>query len=330
MIYTVTLNPSIDYYMELDDFYAGGLNRSRSESVRAGGKGINVSLMLKDMDIDSVAAGFIAGFTGEEIIRVLKEKGIRSEFVSIPGQNARINVKVNSKGGLETEINGKGLSVTNDDIGRLYEKLDMLVSGDILILSGSVCEGAGEDIYADMVTFAKSRGAVTVVDASGPLLKKAIDKGPFMVKPNLAELTELFADEERVLTADTVSSVEEYRKRRMITEDRIIEYAGRIKKKGVSLVIVSLGENGAILTDTDGNVYKQDIPAKHEYSKDTAAGSTAGADGDKGIVSTVGAGDSLLAGFTAEYFYGSKDPVKALKKGVYMGTVTALGGGLHR
>ncbi|MCR5594566.1 MAG: 1-phosphofructokinase family hexose kinase [Lachnospiraceae bacterium] len=302
MVYTLTLNPSIDYYVELDTLMVGGLNRSKGEYMCAGGKGINVSLMLKSLGIESTAIGFIGGFTGDEIQRSLKDKGIKSDLTITESGCSRINVKISSAGGLETEVNGKGVIVSKEDIDRLYDKLGELKKSDILVISGSVCEGFDENAYAGIVSFLADRNVYTIVDASGPLLKNAAKAGPFLVKPNLCELAGLY----KTGAGDA------------ITGDEIITYAKRLIEEGVKNVLVSMGEYGALMVTENMEIYKEGIP---DIRTDNRAKSN--------VVSTVGAGDSLLAGFIAEYFYGSHKYEDALKKAVHAGTLTALGLGLH-
>ena len=339
MIYTLTLNPSIDYYISLDTLLIGGLNRADAESVRAGGKGINVSLMLKKLGVDSTALGFTGGFTGEEIRGQVRDKGIKEEFIDVPGQCSRINVKVMSGHGAgsagymngsgqpgersegvaaggfqitETQINGLGITVSDTDIARLYGKLDSLMSGDILIMSGAPCRGLDENVYADIIDRLSSKGVKLILDTSGASLKKAAAKGPFLVKPNVDELMELYRDE---ITADRMKAVNEgadIRQMIGIRREDIIRYAGMLQAAGAQNVLVSMGADGAILVADDGNTYEAPVPPMEESQ----------------VSSTIGAGDSLVAGFTAEYFCGSGDYGASLNKGVYAGTLTATGRGI--
>ncbi len=310
MIYTLTLNPSIDYYISLDTLLIGGLNRADAESVRAGGKGINVSLMLNKLGVDSTALGFTGGFTGEEIRRQIRDKGIREEFIDVPGQCSRINVKVMT--GTETQLNGRGITVSEEDIALLYGKLDSLNSGDILIMSGAPCRGLDENIYVDIIDRLSLKGVKLILDTSGASLRKAASKGPFLVKPNVDELMELYREE---ITADRMKAVNEgtdIRQMIGIRREDIIRYAGMLRAAGAKNVLVSMGADGAILVADDGNVYEEPVPPME----------------DSRISSTIGAGDSLVAGFTAEYFCGSGDYGASLSKGVYAGTLTATGRGI--
>ena len=310
MIYTLTLNPSIDYYISLDTLLIGGLNRADAESVRAGGKGINVSLMLKKLGVESIALGFTGGFTGEEIRRQVRDEGIKEEFIDVPGQCSRINMKVMS--GSETQINGRGITVSEADITRLYGKLDSLIPDDILIMSGAPCRGLDENVYADIIDRLSSKGVKLILDTTGASLKKAAAKGPFLVKPNVDELMELYRDE---ITADRMKAVNEgadIRQMIGIRREDIIRYAGKLRATGARNVLVSMGADGAILVADDGNVYEEPVPSMEEPH----------------VSSTIGAGDSLVAGFTAEYFCGNGNYGESLKKGVYAGTLTATGRGI--
>ena len=310
MIYTLTLNPSIDYYISLNTLLIGGLNRADAESVRAGGKGINVSLMLKKLGVESTALGFTGGFTGEEIRRQVREKGIKEEFIDVPGQCSRINVKVMS--GQETQLNGRGITVSEVDIARLYDRLDVLKADDILIMSGAPCRGLDENVYADIIDRLSSKGVKIILDTSGASLKKAAAKRPFLVKPNVDELMELYRDE---ITAERMKAMEEgvdIRQMIGIRREDIIRYAGMLRAAGALNVLVSMGADGAILVADDGNVYEEPVPPMEESH----------------VNSTIGAGDSLVAGFAAEYFCGGGDYGESLKKGVYAGTLTATGRGI--
>ena len=296
MIYTLTLNPSIDYYISLDTLLIGGLNRSKAESARAGGKGINVSLMLKKLGVESTALGFTGGFTGEEIRRQIRNKGIKEEFIDVTGQCSRINIKVMTgcgagsaghingverSGGsgeaelndagheaaasgvfqiMETQLNGRGITVSEADIELLYGKLDSLIPGDILIMSGAPCRGINENIYADIIDRLSSKGVKIILDTSGACLKKAAAKGPFLVKPNVDELMELYREE---ITADRMKAVEEgadIRQMIGVRREDIIRYAGMLKAAGARNVLVSMGADGAVLVADDGNIYEEPVP----------------------------------------------------------------------
>ncbi|MCR5735371.1 MAG: 1-phosphofructokinase family hexose kinase, partial [Lachnospiraceae bacterium] len=306
MIYTLTLNPSIDYYVRTDEFIAGGLNRCEAEGIRNGGKGINVSLTLKNLGVDSTALGFIGGFTGDKIRADVEAAGINAQFTQVNGQCSRINVKlthkaVSSLAGVcqETEINGNGIRISEDDIRDLYDKLDMLGNGDILIMSGSVCPGLNDGAYADIMDRLSGRGIVFIVDTSGRALSLAVKKHPFLVKPNVNELLGLYNEDVKTPK----------------------EAALKLIYEGASNVLVSMGEDGAMLITDDKRTFKQAIPSVEEFGASNG--------GHKGIVSTIGAGDSMLAAFVAEYFFAHGSLESALKQGVYAGTRTAYGLGLH-
>ncbi len=259
MIYTVTFNPSIDYIVSVPDFRLGATNRTSSEIINPGGKGINVSLVLKNFGIDSIALGFTAGFTGKEIIRLLSEKGIRTEFIETEGGASRINVKL--RGTEETEINGAGPRYSDNDISKLYEKLEHLESGDYLILAGSIPSSMPSGIYMDILSRLRGRGIRFVVDATGELLMKVLKYRPFLIKPNKQELEELF-------DVDIRNNME------------VAEYAKRLQKMGAGNILVSLAGDGAVLLTEDGKIYES-LPPNGK------------------VVNSVGAGDSMVAGFIA-------------------------------
>lgn len=280
MIYTLTFNPAIDYAMYVDSFSEGITNRSSREVLYFGGKGINVSIMLSHLGKENTALGFIAGFTGDALEKAVQESGVNTDFIRLQKGVTRINFKL--KGETETEINAAGPDITENDTEKLFEKLDKLKSGDTLILSGSVPPSMPKDIYAKICTRLGGKGIRFVADASRELLLQMLKFRPFVIKPNLQELQETLG-------------------RKLETDSEIIDAAKELKAIGAENVLVSLGKKGAILVDADGNVHK------------------AHAVGGK-AVNTVGAGDSMLAGFIAG---ADKDYDYALRLALAAGGATA-------
>ena len=259
MIYTVTLNPAIDYVMRANSINLGETNRSSGEELHLGGKGINVSAVLRELDEESTALGFVGGFTGEHLENGLKSLGIKTDFVHISGGITRINVKLKST--RETEINAKGPSVTEDELSSLMDKLGGARSGDTVVLAGSVPSSLPSDIYENILESLEGQGVRFVVDAEGELLLRSLKYRPFLIKPNLFELSQIAARE--------------------LKDDADIEKAAReLQKMGAVNVLVSLGEGGAILIDENGKTHRASAP------KITP-------------VDTVGSGDSMVAGFLA-------------------------------
>lgn len=287
MIYTVTLNPAIDYVMTLPCFKEGAVNRSANEEIFFGGKGINVSVILNRLGVPSTALGFTAGFTGAAIEQGLSAEGISTDFVRLSAGNSRINVKLN--GVQETEINGQGPIITEDDLRRLFQKLEALREGDVLILAGSVPSTLPNDIYEQILSRLSDRGILFVVDAAGDLLTNVLKYRPFLIKPNHIELGEIFDTE--------ITSFEQ-----------AAEYARELQMQGAGNVLVSMGSQGAVLLDENGAVIPMKAP------KGTA-------------VNTVGAGDSMLAGFVAGYLDGG-DYSHALSLATAAGAATAFSKGL--
>ena len=259
MIYTVTFNPSLDYIVDVENFRLGMTNRTCSEQMMAGGKGINVSIVLKNLDIRSTALGFIAGFTGEEIRRQVAELGIFAEFIAIPEGLSRINLKLRSIDG--TEINGMGPTIGQPQLDALYEKLDTLTEKDTLVLAGSIPASMPSSIYSDILVRLQDKGVTFVVDATKELLTNVLCYKPFLIKPNNHELGELFGV--------TLS-----------TRESVVPYARRLQEQGARNVLVSMAGQGAVLVAEDGSVYMTPAP------KGT-------------LVNAVGAGDSMVAGFLA-------------------------------
>lgn len=259
MIYTLTLNPSLDHHLKVASLKLGETNRAE-EAISPGGKGINVSKVLKNLGEDSTCLGFLAGFTGEELERRLIAQGLSCDFVKIRGGLTRINTKI--KGEVETEINGLGPEIKESDRDRLLEKIDGLSDGDTLFLSGSIPSSLGQDFYATLMKNLSGREVRILVDATGEALKACLKYEPFLVKPNLRELEELFSCQIR-------------------SREEIAQYAENLKELGAKNVIISLGGEGAYLTSEAGDkIFRPAFKGK--------------------VVNTVGAGDSMVAGF----FYG--------------------------
>ena len=284
MIYTVTFNPCLDYIVGVEDFQLGMTNRTCSEQMFAGGKGINVSIVLKNLGIESTALGFIAGFTGEEIRRKVEKMGITSEFIQLENGFSRINIKLKSIDG--TEINGTGPSIGSEELERLLKKLDTLKKGDVLILAGSIPTSLPDSIYSDIMERLEEKEVMIVVDATKDLLVNVLKYHPFLIKPNNHELGEMF---------DVV----------LKTNDEIVEYAKKLQEKGARNVLVSMAGDGAILITEEGEVHVTPCP--------------------KGEVkNSVGAGDSMVAGFITGYLRSNGDYNEALKMGTAAGSATAF------
>ncbi len=259
MIYTVTFNPALDYVIQIQNLNLGETCRSTDEAIFFGGKGINVSLVLRELGVENTALGFVAGFTGKALEENLKEKGIQTDFISLPSGLTRINVKM--KGEKETEINAQGPRIPAESLSDLMEKLNGLRSGDTLVLAGSIPSSLPSDIYEKILSELQGKGIRFVVDATGELLKKVLKFHPFLVKPNHRELEEL------------VGSL-------LFTKEDLIRGAKALQEMGARNVLISRGKDGALLLSEQGDVYQ--MPAL----------------GGK-PVNTVGAGDSMVAGFLA-------------------------------
>lgn len=282
MIYTVTFNPSLDYIVQLDSFQVGETNRTKTEQILPGGKGINVSMVLKNLDVDSVAIGFVGGFTGEEIEKLCTDLDLNVDFIHLKEGTSRINVKISAE--RETEINGQGPSV-QEDLNKLYERLDYLQEGDILVLSGSIPSSMSEDTYKDILGYLKDKKILVVVDATGNLLMNALEYHPFLIKPNQKELEGFF---------DV----------KINTKEEALFYAKKLLERGVRNVIVSLGKDGAVMV-TEKN---------QELSMEAPRGE---------LKNSVGAGDSLIAGFLAKYIE-TEDFVQSFYYGVCTGSASAF------
>lgn len=288
MVYTVTFNPAIDYVVHLDRPEIGGVNRTSSEEFYCGGKGINVSAVLAELGIKSKALGFIAGFTGREIADRVEKMGIQAEFVELDEGCSRINVKVKSDS--ETEINGQGPHIPKAALVKLYEKLESLKDGDTLVLAGSIPSSLPEDIYEKILERLSHKKIKTVVDATKNLLMNVLKYRPFLIKPNNIELGEMFGVE-------------------LKTDEEIISFAQRLHKMGAVNVLVSMAERGAVLVDENNNVHKCGVCSGR-------------------VKNSVGAGDSMVAGFIAGSHSG--DYEYALKLGTASGGATAFSNGLAK
>ena len=238
MIYTVTFNPSLDYIVSVDDFKLGLTNRTSSELILPGGKGTNVSTVLKNLGFESTALGFVAGFTGNEIVKRLNDMGIKSDFISIENGISRINLKLKSIDG--TEINGAGPDISEEKVNKLMDKLNQLKEGDVLVLAGSIPSSMSDNIYRDIMADLKDRGVMIVVDATKDLLLNVLEYHPFLIKPNNHELGEIF---------DV----------KLTTREEVIPYGRKLQEKGARNVLVSMAGEGAVLIAEDGQVF--DAPA---------------------------------------------------------------------
>lgn len=283
MIYTVTFNPSLDYIVDVNNFKLGRVNRTTKEIIYAGGKGINVSMVLKNLGFDSTALGFLAGFTGKEICRLMEEQGVNADFIEVKEGLSRINLKLRSNE--ESEINGQGPAIKEKDIRSLCEKLDKLQYGDVLVLAGSIPSVMPQSMYMDIMKYMEEKDLNIVVDATKDLLVNVLKYHPFLVKPNNHELGEIFGVE-----------LEE--------KKDVIVYAKKIKEMGAKNVLVSMAGAGAVLVAEDGSIYESEAP--------------------KGkVVNSVGAGDSMVAGFLAGYLQ-TRDYREAFKMGVCTGSASAF------
>ncbi|WP_313153411.1 1-phosphofructokinase [Lacrimispora sp.] len=287
MIYTVTFNPALDYVIRVDHFTLGAVNRTEQESIYYGGKGLNVSAVLSALGYENTALGFVAGFTGEEIEQGVKDLGFQADFIHVEKGLSRINVKLKSQE--ETEINGMGPEITGEDVKQLLEKLDRLTAGDVLVLSGSIPKSIDDDIYERIMESLDGRGVRIVVDATKDLLINVLPYHPFLIKPNNHELGEMFGV--------TLHSPEE-----------ITYYGKRLQEKGAGNVLISMAGDGAILITEEGEVFRMGVP--------------------KGTVkNSVGAGDSMVAGFIAGYLENGSYK-HALRLGSAAGSASAFSDGL--
>ena len=284
MIYTVTFNPAIDYVVRMsDELLPGMTNRSDSEECYFGGKGINVSTILKNLGLDNTALGFVAGFTGDAIEKSVSERGIKADFIKLKDGISRINVKI--KGQAETEINAQGPMIPEEDQKKLFDKINTLKDGDILILAGSIPNSLPSDVYEKIIALVNDRKIEVVVDATKDLLKNVLKYHPFLIKPNNHELGEMFG---------TV----------LKTDEEIETHAKKLQELGARNVLISMAGDGAMLITETGEKYRVGVP--------------------KGKVkNSVGAGDSMVAGFIAGYLKNNSYE-EALKMGTAAGSATAF------
>lgn len=283
MIYTLTFNPSLDYIVTVPRFTCGIVNRTTEEVIFPGGKGINVSMVLKNLGFENTALGFLAGFTGDKLKSLVEEKGIHAEFISVKEGMSRINVKLRSE--QETEINGQGPAIGETDIQKLYERLEQLKDGDILVMAGSIPDVMPGTMYMDIMKHLRDKKLKIVVDATKDLLVNVLEYHPFLIKPNNHELGEIFG-----------VAIQE--------KADVVAYAKKLQAKGSRNVLISMAGDGAVLVAEDGTVYQSGAP--------------------KGkVVNSVGAGDSMVAGFLAGYLeHGSYE--KAFRMGVCTGSASAF------
>ena len=259
MVYTVTFNPALDYVVRVEDFQPGETNRTASDEIQFGGKGINLSTVLRNLGVDNVALGFLAGFTGKGLEQGLREIGINTDFIWLERGLTRINVKI--KAGQETEINGQGPDIPADALDRLFAKLDQLKEGDVLVLAGSIPRSLPDGIYQRILRRLDGRGVLAAVDATRDLLCAVLPYRPFLIKPNDRELGEIFG---KTLAADA----------------EIEDCARQLQAKGARNVLVSMAGAGSLLVDETGETHRLGVP------KGT-------------VRNSVGAGDSMVAGFLA-------------------------------
>ena len=283
MVYTVTFNPSLDYVVRMGSIRLGEVNRTSSEELLCGGKGINVSIVLQHLGIESVALGFTAGFTGAEIERGVREMGIEADFLRVKKGFSRINVKI--KAGEETEINGVGPEITGADIRMLMEKLDDLQDGDLLVLAGSIPGSVPADIYEKILKRLTGRRVLTAVDATGDLLRRVLPYKPFLIKPNVHELEELFGIP-------------------LHTDGEIAAHARRLRAEGARNVLVSMAGAGALLVTEEDEMLRLSAPQGR-------------------VINSTGAGDSMVAGFLAGYLK-TGSLREAFRVGVAAGSASAF------
>ena len=283
MVYTVTFNPSVDYIVSVNDFELGMTNRTASELILPGGKGINVSIVLGNLGIANIALGFMAGFTGDEIVRMLEQAGVQSDFIKLEHGISRINLKLKNIDG--TEINGQGPDIGQQQIDQLMGKLDQLNKDDVLVLAGSIPSSMPDDIYQQILKRLSDKNMTIAVDATKDLLLNVLEYHPFLIKPNNHELGEIF---------HTVIN----------DKDDVVTYAKRMQEKGARNVLVSMAGDGAVLVTEDGQEFRAEAP--------------------KGkLVNSVGAGDSMVAGFIYGYLNGGSY-ADAFRYGVCTGSASAF------
>lgn len=283
MIYTVSFNPSLDYILDVPSFKTGRVNRTMNENILPGGKGINVSIVLNNLGVENKALGFTAGFTGDVLKKLLEERGVNTDFIHLKHGMTRINVKLRAKE--ETEINGQGPLIKEHHISNLHEKLGYLEQDDILVLAGSIPDSMPKSAYMDIMRLMKEKGIRIVVDATRELLVNVLPYKPFLIKPNNHELGEIFNVE-------------------ITSKDDVIKYGKKLMEQGARNVLVSMAGDGAVLLAEDGRIYQAPAP-KGE------------------LKNSVGAGDSMVAGFIAGYLE-SENYEKAFQMGVCTGSASAF------
>ncbi len=283
MIYTVTFNPCLDYSVTVENFTMNDINRTSTEKMVAGGKGINVSIVLSNLGVQNTALGFIAGFTGEEIKHRVEKIGCLSDFIEIDNGMSRINIIMKTE--KETQVNGCGPVIPQEKVDELMKKLEQLSEGDVLILAGSIPKSMSDSIYKRIMERLEGKNILIVVDATKDLLVNVLENRPFLIKPNNFELGEIFGVSLR-------------------TRDDVIPYAKKMQEKGARNVLVSMGGEGAVLLAEDGSVFKSEAPQGT-------------------VIKTVGAGDSMVAGFVAGWLE-KKDYRHAFKMGISAGSASAF------
>lgn len=283
MVYTLTLNPSLDYMMPVRQLRIGATNRSEGEQIRIGGKGINVSILLRRLGVENLALGVAAGFTGEELLRRMNEEGIRHDFLMGREGFTRINVKLLSEE--ETEINGSGPVIEESEAQALLRQIEKIRSGDFLVISGSVPKGIPTDFLNQLLHQTTGQGAEIVLDISGPTLRRALRYRPFLIKPNQHELEEVLGV--------SISS-----------REQALLHGKKLQELGARNVLISLGAEGAVLLDEKGGVHSKKAP-------------------DGLLVSSVGAGDSMVAGFLAGWIQ-SRAYDQAFCMGLAAGSASAF------
>ena len=288
MIYTITFNPALDYIAQVENFKIGEINRTKTETILPGGKGLNVSIVLKNLEIENTALGFVAGFTGEELIRKMESQGVKTDFVKVEKGITRINLKISSMSEnqvKETALNGMGPQITKNDMDILFEKIQKMSTKDIVILSGSIPKNMDKDIYEKICKELKEKGITFIVDSTQELLMNVLKYNPFLIKPNKEELEE------------TLNC-------KISTKEDIVNAAKTLQEMGAQNVLVSLGNDGALLLTKEDDTYYSKAPRGQ-------------------VVNTVGSGDSMVAGFLAGY-YQTQDYEYALKTGVAAGSASAF------
>lgn len=284
MIYTVTFNPSLDYIIQVDHFMTGQINKTTYEKILPGGKGINVAIVLANFGHESTALGFMAGFTGKEIEHRLENFGCSSSFIQVKEGLSRINVKMKSDE--ETEINGMGPAIQQEDIEKLFDQLKVLTDQDVLVISGSIPNTLPDTMYEQIIEYVQPNHCKVVVDATNTLLMKVLRYHPFLIKPNNIELGEIF---------DVTLN----------TQEEVIPYAHKLQELGARNILVSMAGQGAVLLDENGKEYRLPAPKGN-------------------VINSVGAGDSMVAGFISGCIESNYDYEYAFLKGVCSGSASAF------